>query len=356
MQLASKQAEAHQKYDSIGIAPMTQARIKSEQPLQHQFANNQISTRVWAIAGNSRQSGKSTITNAIGGLFAHYGHYVHMLNSDLDQDIMVGEEDDNEHAQQSIGKLFSRVGMEYLESLKFIMRNATGLSCLNQGPRWRHVLLDLNTHLTHENLDFFLIADYPVIVLKPTLDSLDELGVYLNACVFRIIEHTLPEQETKLNLLAESITKRRIPLHKIKLDYLFDQFDRPVRSMIKEALYDFNPKIILNCFMDPTTYSYMVNFIDSYYKPYVPNLSILGALPDDPGSVKMISALNYLYISSQSDPRLKSIAQYLAGRINNLMAKSDDQQRSNNLFVDDTFSIRQNTTFQKQMDIKSRLN
>ena len=128
---------------------------------------------------------------------------------------------------------------------------------------------------------------------------------------------------------------------------------------MRQVLYSFQPRIVLNRFVDPTTYSYMTNFIEKYYKPIIPKLSIAGAMPNDPTSIKYISALKYLNITNFADARLKPIAKYLAHKINSLNQQITPKTGFDNLYVDDLFSIRQSALQQnisKQLDIHSRRN
>ena len=75
--------------------------------------------------------------------------------------------------------------------------------------------------------------------------------------------------------------------------------------------------------------------------------------------------MNYLFISSQADPRLKHIARYLAIKLRQKLMHPSALQNEllvvghDNFYVDDLFSVRHASTQSprdRNFDVRSRLN
>ncbi len=311
------------------------------------FGNANIPTHLWSIAGNSRQAGKTTVTSAIGGLLEYHEHFVHMLNSDLRNSADSQEQDFETRTDFSLNHLFQGIDAEFLESLTFIVQHALGAASLADEPKSRHILLDINSSLSHDALDFFLIADYPIVVIRPTLDSLDELALFLKSCLFRLMEHLLPDQEEKLDLLTKQIGPRMGHSLVNDMEAVLTHCDITSRLRIRQALADLTLYVIINPFQDPTSYRFAVRTIQNYYQPLLPGLNILGTLPNHAVSSRLLRALHYQFITSKSDPRLRTIARYLAYKIKTLTMGSSKRDAlsfelgHDTLYVDDLFSIRQ---------------
>ncbi|MBN1542688.1 hypothetical protein JW992_11135 [candidate division KSB1 bacterium] len=314
------------------------------------FGNSNIRTRLWCIAGAGRGCGKTTLTAGIGGWFARQGHFVHMLNTELPDTQFIEKQDFELRGDFSLDELFEHMDSRFVDSLHFIISNALGSSDPNREGKLRHIVLDQSSYVTGEALDFFLVADYPVVVMQPTLVSLDEMIAFLNACLFRLIEHVMPDREDQLALVAERLKKqKKWSAVSDDLGALCSECDSDAQQRMQASLNGFRPLVLLNRFQEPVSYRFLINYIESYFQPLLPGIAFLGALPEDRLSARFASALNYLFISSQSDPRLKHIARYLAARLRQKLLTPAVGMRDfivghDTLYVDDLFSVRNLTT------------
>ncbi len=312
------------------------------------FGNSNIRTKLWCIAGAGRGCGRTTLTAGLGGWFAKHGHFVHMLNTELPDAQFIEKQDFELRGDFSLDQLFEHMDQRFVDSLQYLIHNALGSGDLNRDGKLRHIILDQSSTVTGESLDFFLVADYPVIVIQPTLTSLDELIAFLNQAVFRLIEHALPDRRDKLNLLAERLKKQK-KWHAIsnELASLCKECDSETQQRVQRSLNDFHPLIVLNNFHDPVSYRFLLHYIEDYFQPLIPGIAFIGALPQDPLSARFAAALNYLFISSQTDPRLRHIARYLAVKMRQKLLSQQNLQKDlliighDNLYVDDQFTVRQ---------------
>jgi MinD-like ATPase involved in chromosome partitioning or flagellar assembly len=318
------------------------------------FNQAAIPTRLWAVAGNAMLSGKTTLTAAIGGYCAMRGHFVHMLNTDLAN---TPHDHHFDHRRDvSLDNLYGSIDPQFCESLDYIVRNTIQAPIFDAENKYRHILLDLNPSLSHDTLDFFLISDYPIIVINPGLDTLDELALFLKAAIFRLIEHMFPEKANQFSLLSGRVKQQKAWTHTFEeVNQLLQQLEHHKRQELRMTLRMFAPRIVVNRFEEPTTYQFLLRYVYKYFLPILPNLSVIGAIPDDGHSARLLSKLNCLFLSEQ-DPKTQSIAQYLAYKISILAQDRIEVMPvlgHDNFYGDDIFST--NYVFDKKRD-KSQFN
>ncbi|MBN2357101.1 hypothetical protein JXO59_13370 [candidate division KSB1 bacterium] len=241
---------------------------------------------LWAVAGSTRQVGRTTVTTALGGLLALKDYKVELIRPDF----FFNPGEQRQHTQQlcadEMRPIFGRLNKDFISSLSLIFEKLAA-----QGPQHlagdrQQLFLDLNASLSHHSLDLFLAADIKLVVVDPAPKAQRELDIFLNACFLRWLELTLRDYDESLHQFLSSFKKRR---ELQNLNYL-DFFDS---KKLRQAISGITIHIIVNkSHPDDDVYSAWMqkrkHGLDS-------NIQLCGHLFFDKQSANLISAITIFF-------------------------------------------------------------
>lgn len=229
--------------------------------------------KIWAIGGGKGGVGKSLISVLLSMALARTGEQTILVDADLGganihtlmgvktpirtlNDFVNRKYDSIENicVCTAIENLQLVCGASEILSLanpQFAQKNKIVQNILNLPAR--HVILDLGAGTSYNVLDFFLVADNPVIVLTPQPISIQNAYAFVRNTVYRKLSRMAAQQATLQNLIKTAMD----PKNEKKMRTILDLYQRIEKEYgkkqalsFKNAIAEIRPMVITNMTRD----------------------------------------------------------------------------------------------------------
>jgi flagellar biosynthesis protein FlhG len=168
-----------------------------------------------------------------------------------------------------------------------------------------HVILDLGAGSSYNVLDFFLIADHPIVVLTPEPVSIQNAYAFVRNCVYRKLNRMANQQSS----LQEVIYAAMDPKNENQLRTIVDLYQAVRKShgagvagTILQAVSRIRPMIVTNMIKEEKDAN-AGSIIAMVAEKYLTICSMqLGAIVHDPAVEKMVSQMTPLSDLPENSP------------------------------------------------------
>lgn len=229
--------------------------------------------KIWAVGGGKGGVGKSLVSILIATELARQNKKTILIDADLGganlhtmmgiktpvrtiNDFVTRRYESMEEVciQTSVSNLQLICGASEILSLanpqyaqkKKIVQNLTQLKA-------EHVILDLGAGTSYNVLDFFLIADHPIVVVTPQPISIQNAYGFVRNAIYRKLSRMAGQQPTMQNLIKTAMDpKNNNQLRTIQDLYCtIDQsYHSKVAQQLKNALSKIRPWVVTNITKD----------------------------------------------------------------------------------------------------------
>ncbi|HIE65190.1 MAG: AAA family ATPase [Nitrospira sp.] len=225
-----------------------------------------IKKEVWAIGGGKGGTGKTFLSANLGVALARTGKKVLLVDADLGcanlhtclgvnpevtlSDYIQGKVDRIEDVliQTEIPNLALISGAyhyleisnpKYSQKMKFI-RKIHDLD-------FEYIILDLGAGTSYTNLDFFLSANLGILNVIPEPTSIENTYSFIKSTFYRRFKKVARDPEVRdiVTTAIDEKNKRGIRTPHDLIDYI-DTLDKKTGQRLKETIYSFSPKLIVN--------------------------------------------------------------------------------------------------------------
>lgn len=229
--------------------------------------------RIWAVGGGKGGVGKSLISALLSMELARTGEPTVLVDADLGganihtlmgvktpirtlndfvnhkydaiEDICVRTSIDNLKLVCGASEILSLANPQYAQKNK-IVQNIMSLPD-------RHVILDLGAGTSYNVLDFFLIADNPIIVLTPQPISIQNAYAFVRNTVYRKLSRMAAQQASLQDLIKTSMDPKNEKKMRTILDLyrmIQKEFGKQKAQRFKDAISKIRPMVITNMTRD----------------------------------------------------------------------------------------------------------
>lgn len=302
--------------------------------------NNRLLThspKIWAIGGGKGGVGKSLVSILIAIELARRNQKTILIDADLGganlhtmmgiktpvrtlNDFVTRKFDSMEeiciqtavnHLQLICGasEILSLANPQYAQKNK-IVQNLTHLAA-------EHVILDLGAGTSYNVLDFFLIADNPVIVVTPQPISIQNAYGFIRNAIYRKLSRMAGQQSSLLNLIRTAMDPKNESQMRTIQDLFgaVDQSYNPATmQQLKEAVQNIRPWIVTNLAKDARDHNAgrIIRLVAEKYLTI--RVEELGCISYDPMVEQTVACMKPLSALSKESTARKD-AQHLVQRI-----------------------------------------
>ena len=275
---------------------------------------------VWAVCGITQGVGYSTIASILfAELWLHHQN-VSVLSPDGALSMLRAFPPDElyvDDPRKSLKNLYKSLDKAFIIESAKIWKSL--FNNLWKNVFQHHHIVDLGASISHESLDIFLSADVPIIVMDSHTENVNDLVVFLNACLLRLLEVAFPEHRHQLYTLARQISKRKnIQSEIMQLVSTFHSYEPKLFEQIRGA---FSPKLILNRCSQHDAHAFYQCYLNNTSRYYLPEVTFSGTLNRHP-SVTALALLKRYFIHTADDPRLIDLENCLKEKFQHLIHRS----------------------------------
>lgn len=221
---------------------------------------------VWAIGGGKGGTGKTFLSTNLGVALSRMGKRVLLVDADLGcanlhtclgvnpevtlsdfvqgkigriEDVLIETEIPNLALISGAYDYLEISNPKYSQKMKFIRK----IHDLN----FEYIILDLGAGTSFTNLDFFLSANLGILNVIPEPTSIENTYRFIKSTFYRRFKKVARDPEVKevVTMAMDEKNKRGIRTPHDLIDYI-DTIDGKAGQRLKETIYAFNPKLIVN--------------------------------------------------------------------------------------------------------------
>ena len=239
----------------------------------HTNRNSTHSPEIWAVGGGKGGVGKSMVSILLASALAQQEKNTILIDADLggaNLHTMMGiktpvrtlndfitrkyhslDEICIQTAQKNLqlicgaSEILSLANPQYAQKNKIVQ----GLTSLPAD----HVVLDLGAGTSYNVLDFFLIADHPIVVVTPQPISIQNAYGFIRNTIYRKISRLAGQQPSLQNLIKTAMDPKNDSqlrtIHDL-FDAVSKEFDVQMANRIKKAVFSIRPWLITNTARD----------------------------------------------------------------------------------------------------------
>ena len=227
------------------------------------------SPKIWAIGGGKGGVGKSLVSILMATELAKLNQRTILIDADLGganlhtmmgiktpvrtlndfvtrkyssmEEICIQTSANNLQLICGASEILSLANPQYAQKNK-IVQNLTQLPA-------DHVILDLGAGTSYNVLDFFLIADYPIVVVTPQPISIQNAYGFIRNAIYRKLSRMVSQQSTLNNLVKTAMDPKNE--HQMRtIQDLFETVDQSynpkVVRRLKHAIQSIRPWVVTN--------------------------------------------------------------------------------------------------------------
>lgn len=226
-----------------------------------------LKKEIWAIGGGKGGTGKSFLASSLGLFLSRMGKRVLLIDADLGcanlhtcLGIAYPESTLSDFMKGRVAHLADALIETGIPNLMLISGAQDFLEIANPhyGQKMRlirqiqtldfdYILLDLGAGTSFNILDFFLISDSGILVVLPEPTSIENVYRFIKSAFYRRFKRIVKEPSIRELISAAMDQKNR---RGIKTPHdLIDQvvlMDKQTGNYLKEAMYNFRPKMVVN--------------------------------------------------------------------------------------------------------------
>lgn len=227
------------------------------------------SPKIWAIGGGKGGVGKSLVSILLATELAKLNQQTILIDADLGganlhtmmgiktpvrtlndfvtrkygsmEEICIQTSARNLHLICGASEILSLANPQYAQKHK-IVQNLTQLPA-------DHVILDLGAGTSYNVLDFFLIADFPIVVVTPQPISIQNAYGFIRNAIYRKLSRMVSQQST-LNSLVKTAMDPKNERQMRTIQDLFEKVDSAynpkVVQQLKHAIQSIRPWVVTN--------------------------------------------------------------------------------------------------------------
>lgn len=287
--------------------------------------------KIWAVGGGKGGVGKSLISILLSLALARKGESTVLVDADLGganihtfmgvktpvrtlNDFVTRKHDTIEAicVPTSMEHLKLVCGASEILSLanpQFAQKNKIVQSILNLPAR--HVILDLGAGTSYNVLDFFLIADNPIVVLTPQPISIQNAYAFVRNTVYRKLSRMASQQSSLQNLIKTAMD----PKNDKKMRTIRDlyrmvekEYGKKLAHRFQQAITEIKPLVVTNMIRDEREKK-AGSIIQLVAEKYLTiRTEDYGAVAYDPMVERMVSQMIPLSQLSASSPAREDMA------------------------------------------------
>lgn len=309
--------------------------------------NNQFKTpppKIWAIGGGKGGVGKSLVSILIATELAKQNKKTILIDVDLGganlhtmmgiktptrtlndfvtrkynsmEEICIQTSVNNLQLICGASEILTLANPQYAQKNK-IVQNLTQLAA-------EHVILDLGAGTSYNVLDFFLIADNPIVVVTPQPISIQNAYGFVRNAIYRKLSRIASQKSTLQNLIKAAMDpKNKNQMRTIQdLFCAVDQsYHSKVALQLKEAIHNIRPWVITNIAKEKRDRNAgrIIQLVAEKYLTI--HVEELGSIYFDPLVEKMVSQMKPVYAIA-ADSRARKDAAILVQRLLNRPRKA----------------------------------
>ncbi len=235
-------------------------------PLPGIETGSDVIKEIWAIGGGKGGTGKTFLSTNLGVTLARAGKRVLLVDADLGcanlhtclgvnpkvtlsdfvqgkvnkiEEVLVETEIPNLALISGAYDYLEISNPKYTQKMKFIRK----IHDLN----FEYIILDLGAGTSFTNLDFFLSANMGILNVIPEPTSIENTYRFIKSTFYRRFKKVARDPEVKEVVTMAMDEKNRLGIrtpHDL-IDYI-DTIDEKAGQMLKETIYAFSPKLIVN--------------------------------------------------------------------------------------------------------------
>src|SRR6185503_7870813 len=226
-----------------------------------------LKKEIWAIGGGKGGTGKSFLSSNLGLFLSKLGKRVLLIDADLGcanlhtclgiaypestlSDFMKGRIADLKDALIDTGipnLMLISGAQDFLEIANPNYSQKMRLIRQIQTLDFDYILLDLGAGTSFNILDFFLISDSGILTVLPEPTSIENVYRFIKSAFYRRFKRIVKEPRIRELISAAMDQKNQLGI-KTPHD-LIDQvalMDERTGKYLKEAMYNFRPKLVVN--------------------------------------------------------------------------------------------------------------
>ncbi|MBN1996860.1 hypothetical protein JW935_04850 [candidate division KSB1 bacterium] len=263
---------------------------------------------LWAVSGIKRAMGYTTITCALSAILARRGYNVTALSPDTISKSNTGQVFLSRYFE--LEKLFSSASSSYISKLKLLVDKIEFMDLHNIDTRICQLIIDLGASISHDSLDVFLSADEPLIVLSPDQDAVNDLHIFTNACLLRLLEINFASHKQEISRFSKRISKQGNITDQVESFCRFAGID------ILPILNGISMKLLINRCHPETGQKLYQKYLTKTAGQLKPRMVYLGVLPAHKQTAALFATLKQYFIQSLTDPRLEKFERCVAANMN----------------------------------------
>lgn len=230
-------------------------------------------SKIWAIGGGKGGVGKSVISILLSMALARSGEQTILVDLDLggaNIHTLMGVKTPTRTLNDFISRKYRSIEdicvRTAIENLQLVFGTSEILSSANPyfSQKYkivkhilnlpaRHVILDLGAGTSYNVLDFFLIADNPIIVLTPQPISIQNAYAFVRNTVYRKFSRIAAQQASLQNLIKTAMDPKNEKKMRTILDLyhlISKEYGKNRAQQFKDAIAEIRPMVITNMTRD----------------------------------------------------------------------------------------------------------
>jgi flagellar biosynthesis protein FlhG len=270
---------------------------------------------IWAVGGGKGGVGKSLVATLLALDMARRGNRTILIDVDLggaNLHTMMGIKTPPRTLNDLVMRKYKTMDQICIQTgirnLQMVCGASEILSLANPQYAQKHkivqniyslaadcVILDLGAGTSYNVLDFFLIADHPIVVLTPQPISIQNAYGFVRNTVYRKLSRLAAQQPSLQNLIKSAMD----PKNDRKMRTIHDLFEsisashnQKIVTQLKSAIRNIRPWIITNMARDQrdSNAGRIIQLVSEKYLTI--QARQLGAINYDPAIEQMVSQMN----------------------------------------------------------------